>query len=216
MNQIFIIDDHPIVRSGISNLLLSLPGHAICGEAATIPEARALLESITPDLILLDILLKEGSGLDFLKELRANKHPAKVVILSMMDEVVYAERALRAGADGFVMKEQAVTEVELAIKTALAGQTYLSAEVAQQIALRATHNSASQTRDRDLATLTDRELQVFELIGRGLTSKQIASDLSLATTTIQSHKQHIRNKLNCHTMAELNRSAAKFVEGSGR
>jgi len=215
MHKIFIIDDHPIVRSGIIRLLERTPGMEICGEAGSIREAREFLAQKVPDLILLDILLENESGLDFLKELKANGSKAKVLVLSMMEASVYARRVLKAGAKGFVAKAQATKELAQAINEVLAGHAYLSPQIALQLATEINLPANEKTRNSELACLTDRQLQIFQLIGQGLTQRQIADRLKIQPRTVESHKAHIRDRLNCQTMAELNSKAGRESSTSG-
>jgi DNA-binding NarL/FixJ family response regulator len=212
MQQIFIIDDHPIVRSGITLILENTPGIEIIGEAGTIPEAREFLSHQKPDLVLLDLFLEEQSGLEFLKELRANDPKVKVLILSMMEPSTYAKRVLKAGAKGFVAKAQASEELLAAIDLVLSGHVYLSSQVALQLATQTIHPESDYSPHSELACLTDRQLQIFELVGQGLTQTQIADSLGIERRTVESHKAQIRDRLNCQTMAELN---AKAAHGSG-
>lgn len=210
MKKIYLIDDHPIVRSGIIRMLERTPGLNIIGEAGSIPEAREFLSHFQPDLILLDILLENENGLEFLKELRANDPKVKVLILSMMEASTYAKRVLKAGAKGFVAKAQATEELVAAIDQVLSDQIYLSPKVALQLASETIHPENNQAPHPELTCLTDRQLQIFQLVGQGLTQTQISDRLGIERRTVESHKAQIRDRLNCQTMAELNAKAARF------
>lgn len=210
MKKLYLIDDHPIVRSGIIRMLERTPGINVIGEAGSIREAREFLSHYQPDLILLDILLENENGLEFLKELRANDPKVKVLILSMMEASTYAKRVLKAGAKGFVAKAQATEELVAAIDQVLADHIYLSPKVALQLASQTIHSENNHAPHPELTCLTDRQLQIFQLVGQGLTQTQISDRLGVERRTVESHKAQIRDRLNCQTMAELNAKAARF------
>ena len=210
MKKIYLIDDHPIVRSGLIRMLERTPDMNVIGEAGCIGEAREFLSHHQPDLILLDILLENESGLEFLKELRANNSKDKVLILSMMEASTYAKRVLKAGANGFVAKAQATEELVAAINQVLSDHIYLSPKVALQLASLTIHPENGQAPHPELTCLTDRQLQIFQLVGQGLTQTQISDRLNIERRTVESHKAQIRTRLNCQTMAEMNAKAARF------
>ena len=207
--RILLVDDHPIVRAGYQMLIEQEPDLEVCGDADDLLTAMQQIRERKPHLIVLDISIKSGSGLELVKEIAAQKLDAQVLVCSMHEESLYAERALRAGARGYVNKEQVTDNIVQAIRTVLSGELYLSPQMTQRLLTRAAGGFDASA--DPVSTLSDRELEVFELIGRGHTTKAIAEKLELSRKTIETHREHIKSKLNAKTSAELNREAVKWV-----
>ena len=207
--RILLVDDHPIVRSGYELLIDQEDDLEVCGHADELLSAMKMIRETQPHLVVLDISIKSGSGLELVKEVTAQKLDTAVLVCSMHEESLYAERALRAGARGYVNKEQATEFIIKAIRTVLSGELYLSPAMTQRLLTRAAGGFDASA--DPIASLSDRELEVFELIGRGNTTKAIAEKLELSRKTIETHREHIKAKLNAKTSAELNREAVKWV-----
>lgn len=212
--RVLVVDDHPVVRAGIVQFLSKAEGLVVCGEAGTIAEARTAVAELEPDLVLLDLLLRKVISLELIKEL-IDRHPGlRILVLSMMDEAVYATRCLRAGARGFIMKEEAPDELVGAIGAVIRGEAYVSRRVAQDLIAGAGRRDGRRAPGRDgggdLGQLTDRELQVFQMVGEGMRPREIAALLSISRKTVDAHKEHIKNKLGVATSAELARRAAQW------
>ena len=207
-SRIFIEDDHPIVRQGLMQMISSEPDMEICGESEDAYHALKEISQTRPDMTLLDLSLKETGGLELLKELRAQDAESRVLILSMHDESLYAERALRAGARGYVMKQEAPQVLLSAIRKVLKGEVYVSEKMSEVLLQRMVGNrkpGGMLPMDR----LTDREMEVFRMIGAGQTIKEIAGKLFLSVKTIEAHREHIKDKLGFKTSAELLRFAVR-------
>jgi DNA-binding NarL/FixJ family response regulator len=208
--EILVVDDHPIMRAGLIQLIAQQGDLAVCGEAEDARGALAAIEAHPPDLAIVDISLKESSGLDLIKDIRARWPKLPVLVLSMHDEAIYAERVLRAGARGYVTKSEVSRKVVEGIRKVLAGEVYVSEPIASKMI-------SSLVGGGDLDTfpidrLTDRELQVLELIGRGLQTREVAGRLHLSTKTVDAHREHIKKKLNLDSAAELVRYAVHWVQ----
>jgi DNA-binding NarL/FixJ family response regulator len=208
-SRILVVDDHSIVRHGLVALLSKEKDLVVCGEAAGCEEARAAVEAQKPDLLVVDITLKDGNGLDLIRETRAANPQIKALVLSMHDEALYAEKALRAGARGYVMKENADEDIVEAIRTILRGELYISTEVSAQMLREYIGEAAERT---GIESLTERELEIFECIGQGLASRKIAEKFGLSTRTVEVHRSHIKRKLQCEDAAQLVREAVRWVE----
>ena len=205
--RVYIVDDHPVVRQGIAQLLDQEPDLTVCGEAE---EAHGVLEAFKarrPDLAIVDLSLKGSDGFSLLKDLKARAPKVPVLVLSMHDESIYAERVLRVGARGYIMKEAAPAELVSAIRRVLSGEIYLSRKMGSKILERVAGGRDSEARS-SLEALSDRELQVFRMIGRGLSTRQIAGQLHLSVKTIESHREHIKAKLGLENSTELVQQAA--------
>jgi len=208
--KILIVDDHPIVRQGLTELINQEKDLVACGQAEDAYEAMEAIKALKPDLVIVDISLKGKSGMEVIKDIKA-RHPAlPVLTLSMHDESLYAERALRAGAKGYIMKQEATEKVITAIRKVLSGQVYVS----NQVATRIVSKFAGGTPDADASVidhLSDRELEVFRLIGQGYRTRQIAERLHLSVKTIETYRAHIKEKLNLASASELLRYAVQWV-----
>lgn len=202
--RILVVDDHPVVRQGLVIALSRTADLAVCCEAATLNEAMLAIKSDSPDLVLADLDLDGPSGMDLIKRVKEEFADLPVVILSMHDEEVYAERVLRAGARGYLMKSEAPERLVAGIRAALAGEIVLSAKMKNKILGNlATGKSSGSLVER----LTDRELEIFRLVGDGLTTRQMADKLSLSIKTIEAHIAHIKTKLGVASGRDLQRRA---------
>jgi DNA-binding NarL/FixJ family response regulator len=204
------LDDHPIVRLGIRQMLAAEPDLEVYGEAASADAARQFIERTPPDLAVIDLSLEQGSGLELIRTLRASAPTLPVLVLSMHDEALFAERVLRAGARGYIMKREAITGLVGAIRQVLSGRIYVSEHMAQAVLERLGHDGAAP--DNPLATLTDRELEVFDLIGRGLSTAAIAEQIGVSIKTIETYRSNIKTKLNLKDATDLIRFAATWAE----
>ena len=200
--RIFLVDDHPIVRRGIQLLIGMERDLSICGEAERAPAALEQIRKLNPDLVVVDLALKESSGLDLVKELRVQCPTVKVLVFTMHDEPLYAERVLKAGAHGYVTKEEGSEKAVAAIRTVLEGKPYLTGRLAERMLETMTGFARSRS-SGTLESLSDRELEVLDLIGHGLGSQQIARQLKLSVKTIESHREHIKAKLGLRRSTEL-------------
>ena len=211
--KILIVDDHPIVRHGLAQLINDVPGLTVCGASATPSEALRALVASDPHLVILDLSLGDDSGLELLKSLKARRPDLPVLVLSMHDEAYYADRVLRAGAMGYVMKQEAAEQVIAAIRQVLSGKVYLSEAMASSMLSRLVGGKATEG-GSPVANLTDRELEVLQLIGKGLGTRQIADKLRLSVKTVENHREHLKAKLKLHSSAELVRYAVRWeLEG---
>ena len=210
VRRVLLVDDHPIVRQGLSRIIANEPGLAVCGEAETVREARQAVRDLKPDVVVVDLSLKEGDGIELVRELRAH-HPAlPLLVLSMHDESVYAGRLLAAGANGYIMKHAASEQFIGALRQVLEGGTYLS-EAAR--ASRAGPAGRAGSPRSPVDALSNRELQVLQMVGRGLSSRQVADALHLSVKTVEAHRQRIKGKLGLRTGAQLVQFAANWVTG---
>lgn len=206
--RILIVDDHALVREGLSARISTQPDLQVCGEASTIEEAWALLRTTHPDLVIVDLALKGASGLDLIKQAVTIRPAPRILVVSAYEESLFAERALRAGAQGYINKQELQGSVIEAVRTVLRDQLYLSAEMMQQIAGGAVgHKPMAQ----GIRSLSDRELQVFELIGLGHSTREIAQQLKRSVHTIESHRERIRAKLSLRGASELTQQAVRWV-----
>jgi DNA-binding NarL/FixJ family response regulator len=212
--RIVLVDDHPVVRRGLAALLASQPDLEVCGEAADTIEALRLVQMHSPDLMLIDISLKGGNGIELIRQIRARNGTTRMLVVSMHDEALFAERALRAGALGYVQKQEAAEKVVDAVREVLGGGIYLSPGMTDRVLRRSLTNGQAVSGLPDEA-LSDRELQVFELIGQGLTTRDVAGKLHLSVKTVETYREHIKAKLQLRNGAELSRQAAQWVLENG-
>jgi DNA-binding NarL/FixJ family response regulator len=208
--RILVVDDHPVVRLGIRQMIGAKPGLSVCAEAESAATALELAQSSNADLAIVDLSLEDGSGLDLIRSLRELTPRLKVLVLSMHDEALFAERALRAGAHGYIMKQEAIDGLVHAIEEVLAGRRFVSTHMSQLILDRIGHD-APASGDR-LANLTDRELAVFELIGRGLNTAAIADRLEVSIKTVETYRSNIKTKLDLKDGTALIRYATTWIE----
>ena len=211
--RILVVDDHPFFRSGLILWLNQQKSVTCCGEAGTVAEARNFMETLRPDIVLLDIRLTDGDGIDLARELSEQYSAVRIIVLSQNDEDAYAHRALRAGARGYIMKSEATGVVLLAIETVLRGEIYLSRPVAARLLHNLFPDPASK--GPDLAKLTDREMQVFQLLGAGCPPREIAGILKISPKTVDTYREHLKDKLNLADGAALLKAATRWVEKGG-
>lgn len=214
--RILIVDDHPIMRQGLAQLINSEPDLTVCCEAATAGQAFNAVAAGAPDLVLADISLPDKNGLELIKDLQALQPGLPVLVLSMHDEAIYAERVLRAGGRGYIMKQEGAAKVLEAIRQVLGGQIHVSARMSAKL-LEAFSGRRPAFARSPVEGLSDREFEVFELIGQGKGSRQIAEQLHLSVKTVETHRANLKRKLQLKTSPELIRYAVRWVETqSGR
>jgi len=206
--KIFIVDDHPIFCLGMSELINKAPDLVVCGYEDTAVKARKAIAALEPDLVIVDISLKESDGLDLAKELTQQVEGLPILIVSMYDETLYAERALMAGARGYIMKQEAISVVVPAIRKILQGEIYASQKIRENVFQRLVSPAGQNRRPGQehrspLDGLTNRELEVFRLIGEGLATKEIAEQMHLSVKTIGTYRENIKDKLNLKHYTEL-------------
>ncbi len=209
--KILIVDDHPVLRRGLAALIESEHDLVVCGETATCREALKILCEQRPDLVFVDLVLEDCYGLDLVKDMKTRHPDIPALVISMHNEAAYAERCLRAGARGYVNKQQLVETVLIAIHCLLAGETYLSEPHKAHLAVKFVDGKVLDT-NSPLDVLSDRELQVFRLIGQGRSTRQIAEALHRSIKTIEAHREHIKHKLSIKSTAELAQRATQWVE----
>lgn len=208
MTKILIIDDHPLVRTGFAQLIGDCPDLEVCGEAGDMAEALKQIDATRPDLAIIDLSLAGGSGLDLIEHIKARNMDVLMLVASMHDETLYAERVLAAGARGYINKQEAQDRIIQAIRQVLAGKVYLSQKMTERLLSGMVDNNNEK---RDIDALSNRELQVFDLIGRGVSTSQMAERLNLSTKTIETHQAHIKKKLGLGSAHELTQRAIRWV-----
>jgi len=210
-HRVFLVDDHPITREGLARLINHETDMEVCGQVGTAAKAMAEIELLKPDLVVVDVSLTNGaSGLELIKDLAARHPRLRMLTLSTHDEVLYAERALRAGAKGYVMKQEATPKVMAAIRQVLHGGVYLSEAMNNRVLHKMTQTGAVPTAT-EIEQLSDRELEVYRLIGRGHGTRQIADELHLSISTVETYRTHIKDKLHLASAPELVRRAVEWV-----
>lgn len=207
--RVFIVDDHPLVRESLANLIAQQPDMSICGEAEYSSTALAAIATLQPDVAVVDLSLGDGSGLDLIRDLRKLHPRVAVLVLSMHDESWYAERALRAGARGYVMKRAASRDVLDAIRRVREGRMALTPDLAETLAAKLVAGPLEMA--DPVATLSDRELDVFRLLGQGRQTRQIADALHLSMKTVQAYCARIKDKLGLNSANELLREAVRWL-----
>jgi DNA-binding NarL/FixJ family response regulator len=208
--QILIVDDHPLTRRGMAQLIGQQPDLMVCGEAGDAAQALAAVKSSSPDIVLADVTLPDKHGLELIKDLRVLHPEVAVLVVSMHDEDLYAERALRAGARGYIMKNEGGEKLIEAVRLVLEGKVYLSASMSARI-LDSWSGHRRQPGRGNLSALTDREFEVFQFIGQGLTTAEIGRQLHMSGKTVETHRLHIRDKLGLKTGPELIKSAVRWA-----
>ena len=208
--KIFIVDDHPMMREGLAQLIAQESDLMVCGEADDATAALDQIEKLKPDLALVDITLRSTSGLELIKDLAIRAPQTAVLVISMHDESLYAERVLRAGGRGYVMKQEGGKTLMEAIRHVLSGKTYVSEKISAKILDLFSGRPAEGS--SPVERLTDREFQVFQLIGSGLSTKEIADKLHVSAKTVEVHRVNIKQKLRVDTAPELLRFAVRWVE----
>jgi DNA-binding NarL/FixJ family response regulator len=210
VKRVVLIDDHPIMRHGLAQLVRGEAGLDVCGEAGSARAGLEVVGRLKPDLAIIDLTLPDKNGLELVKDIRA-MHPAtQCLVLSMHDEALYGERSLRAGARGYVMKEEAADHLINAIQKVLGGGLYVSETLNARMLEQVTGSARARTSGMD--SLTDRELEILALVGKGVATKNIAAQLSISARTVEAHRSHIKEKLGITDGAALVRYAVQWVE----
>ncbi|OUW17697.1 MAG: DNA-binding response regulator [Opitutales bacterium TMED158] len=209
--RIYIVDDHPLVRQGLTQIIANEEDMEICGEAEDAPGAMKGVGQCNPDAIIVDISLRGNNGLELIKNLKAIHEEIPILVFSMHDEAIYAQRALRAGAKAYVMKKEPSDKVVEAIRKIIKGEIHVSPSVADQV-LHQIVNGPNNASTSPVDRLTDRELEVVQLIGRGLSSREIAESLKLSVKTIESHRAHVKEKLSLRNATELVQFSVQWVD----
>ncbi len=212
--KVLLVEDHPMFREHLGMLIKRELGLTICGEADNIQDAMRLIQETSPDVAIVDITLHGSSGLELLKDLKAQNIDLNILVLSMHDEDLYAERALRAGARGYISKNEASKEVIKALRSVLNGEIYVSQRMNAKLLSRMTQKRAA-TVLIGMETLADRELEVFQLLGRGKSTKEIADSLHLGESTVETYRARIKDKLQLRSAAELYLRAGEWVREHG-
>ncbi len=208
--RIVIVDDHPLFRKGLEQLIHSDSAFAVCGEANNASEAMDVIRKLNPDLAIVDLSLPGANGIELIKNIRAEFPKLPILVLSMHDESLYALRALRAGAEGYVMKHEAMANVIQAIHEVFNGRPYLSPAMAAQVITKFAHRGSQSEADA-VERLSDRELEILELIGKGNEVRQIAKLLHLSPKTVETHRAHIKEKLNLQNARQVTHFAVQWV-----
>lgn len=215
--RVIIVDDHPLIRRGFVQLINAEQDLEVVGEAAGAAEALNVIEKEKPDLVMVDISLKDGSGIELIKQIKIRNKHVKMLVSSMHDELLFAERVIRAGALGYIQKEEATEQVIKAIRQVLRGKMYLSERMSDRM-LHSVVSGDGTSEQSPIESLSNRELEVFELIGEGLTTRKIAQRLHLSVKTIETHRDNIKRKLSLDTNVELIRRAVQWnlEQGGGQ
>jgi DNA-binding NarL/FixJ family response regulator len=214
MKKIMIVDDHPLIRKGLAMTINAEPEYDVVGQAETASEGLQLLEDHQPDLAVVDISLPGMSGLELIKNMQAINPDLLILVVSRHDETLYAERAIRAGAKGYVMKVEAGDVIMKAVRRVLNGGIYVSEQINERL-LMGLASGYKPLKQTPLDVLSDRELEVFEMTGRGMSTREIAEKLFLSVKTVESYRARIKNKLNLSNANELVLHAVQWVEGEG-
>jgi DNA-binding NarL/FixJ family response regulator len=209
--QVVVVEDHPMFREQLVHLIEKEPEMEVCGEADNVGDGVALIREKKPQVVILDITLKNSNGLELLKDLRANGIDVPVLVLSMHEESLYAERALRAGARGYITKSEASSRVLAALREVLRGEVYLDAKTTARIVRRAVSAKKEEPLN-SVARLSDRELEVFDLLGRGRTTREIGARLRVGLTTVDTYRARIKEKLQLENGARLFAEASRWVQ----
>jgi DNA-binding NarL/FixJ family response regulator len=209
--HVVVIEDHPMFRERLVHLIETEPDMEVCGEADNVSEGVALIREKRPQVVILDITLKGSNGLELLKDLRASGIEVPVLVLSMHEETLYAERALRAGARGYITKSEASSRVLAALREVLRGEVYLDAKTTARIVRRAVSAKKEEPLN-PIAQLSDRELEVFDLLGRGRTTREIGARLRVGLTTVDTYRARIKEKLQLENGARLFAEASRWVQ----
>ena len=209
--KVLVVDDHPIVREGLAQMIDRQPDLAVCGHAADMQSAVQLVASLRPDILIVDISLAGPDGLDLLKYIRTHDPSLPVLILSMHDESIYAERALRAGANGYIMKQEATDNVLDALRRILNREVYVSPRIANKMLRQFIGGSSNGKAHSSVDDLSDRELEVLRLIGAGHGTRQIAEELYLSVKTVETYQAHLKEKLALRNSRELVQYATRWI-----
>lgn len=207
--RVLLVDDHPLVRRGLADVIAREPDLEACGEAGDVAEALTVVERTKPNVVVVDLTLKSGHGIDLIEKLVGRDPDAKILVSSMHDEMLFAERVLRAGAKGYISKQEPPETLIRAIRQVLRGELYLSPRMTSRLLNRVV--AGGSTENDPVQSFSNRELEVYEMIGQGQTVQQIAARLHLSPKTIETHREKIKQKLNVTNSAELNRRAVQWV-----
>jgi len=211
--RIFIVDDHTLVREWLATLIGQEAGLEVCGQADAAPPALAGMNAAPPDVAIVDLSLKSGSGLDLIKDLRTSCPSTQVIVLSMHEEIYFVERAFRAGARGYVTKRDSTKSIVEAIRTVLAGKVYARSDMLGRLAERM-YNQGSAKPPGSVEILSDREMEVFRRLGEGHATRKIAADMGLSMKTVQAYSARIKDKLGLANASELMREAVRWTQNS--
>jgi DNA-binding NarL/FixJ family response regulator len=210
-HRVLIVDDHPAVREGLALRISRQDNLEVCGEAADVVEALHLVASTSPDIAVIDIMLQNGNGIDLIKRIKSRYDSVRMLVWSMYSESLYAERALRAGASGYINKEQATSQIIAAIQQVLEGKIYVSGPLGEQLLNRALGKGRAGLSESPVETLSDRELEVFQHLGRGLDTQQIAERMHVSPKTVETYRSRIKEKLELSGANELISRAVQWV-----
>jgi len=209
--KVYVVDDHPIIRQGLKQMINQEKDLMVCGDAEDACQGLEEVKALQPDIVIVDISLKGMSGIDLIKNLKNRYADLPILVLSMHDESLYAERVLRAGARGYIMKQEATTNVLSAIRCILEGKIYVSERMTAKILEKSVEGRSDKTAS-PVDLLSDRELEVFQMIGKGLGTRQIAKELHLSIKTVETYRENIKEKLKLENATELVRHAVQWVE----
>lgn len=213
--RIVIIDDHPFVREGLKQLLSGQNDFVLAAEASNAAAAQAAVTQHSPDVAVVDLALGSDDGIELVRWIRENHPDIRVLVLSMQDEALYAERLLRLGVSGYVMKNVAGTDFLTALRKVARGQRHVSSAMGERLLTQVARGRAPAADEDPVSSLTDRELEVFRLIGAGISTREISERLDLSMKTVDAHRRHMREKLNLRTTSELIRYATQWVADHG-
>ncbi|MFL6519443.1 MAG: response regulator [Chthoniobacterales bacterium] len=213
-SSVVLVEDHRMFREQLAHLINQAEDMKVCGEADNVQEGLELIRRLRPNIAIIDISLKGASGLELLKELRAHDIDVPALVLSMHEETLYAERAMRAGASGYITKHEASADVLIAVRRIIGGEIYLNPKFMGQMMSKIMHGAEGSSSE-PTARLADRELEVFRLIGRGLTTREIGEKLGLGTATVDTYRARIKEKLKLENMARLRLEASRWVQEHG-
>ena len=211
VHRVMIVDDHPVVRQGLRLLLEREADFSVVAEADGVSEAFSRFNEQKPDLVIIDLSLKDGSGIELIKEIHAADIDVKMLVSSMHDETLFAERVLRAGAKGYISKQEATGNIVDAARTVLSGRVFLSNAMSDQMLHRLVNSDEDEAARSPIESLSDRELEVFEMIGQGLTTRQIAQKLDLSPKTVETYRENIKSKLSLANGTALTRHAVQWL-----
>jgi DNA-binding NarL/FixJ family response regulator len=209
-SRVLVVDDHPMTRYGIARLIEQEPDLVVCGEAENVSRGLAAVRELKPHVVLADLTMPDGEGLELIKNVRSLHPEVAVLVVSMHDEALYAERALRAGARGYIMKNEGGEKLVEAIRQVLQGKIYVSENMSGKV-LEIFSGRRRRADDTTIGKLTDREFEVFRLLGQGLTTREIGQQLRLSTKTVETHRLHVREKLGLKTGPALIKYAVRWA-----
>jgi DNA-binding NarL/FixJ family response regulator len=213
--RVLIVDDHPILRLGARQVIESQASLVVCGEADTVRDARAAIRDLAPDVVLADISLRQGDGIELLREIRAHHPKLPVLVFSSHDETIYAERLLAAGANGYLMKHASPDQVIAALQRVLSGGIYVSEAVSNSM-LQKFASDGAYSAANPIDRLSNREVQILHMIGKGMSTREIALSLNLSVKTIESHRQRVKRKLNLGNATQLMQCAVNWFSNASR